>query len=325
MKEKQVLLSLQIYNEIANIEQCVDSIKSQNVDFLCLISDNFSTDGTREFLVSFVSRNSKNFVLVSPEDHINIAKHFAFVYSHYRKGFEAIPYRMIMGGDDYLDSPNFLRELISSIEASPEFDISVPIYQLRDEVNSSTRNLSLRIEGENYFKRMFFLAFYPTRLGNYNFVISLMKKDAFDFWASTLINFMDKQKTNSRPKDAEVIASFRLLQKHNVILNDKATYVKRIHNPNRSDRLRPISIVPADNYHDYSKILRMHFQSYISIFLMAKKFKKEMKLGEFSWYLFLGSIAFIVGWLDFFYLVLSRSFSKSVLGSIRSQKIGESD
>jgi hypothetical protein len=43
---------------------------------------------------------------------------------------------------------------------------------------------------------------------------------------------------------------------------------------------------------------------------MAKEFRKDIKLSEYSWYLCLGFIAFIVGWLDFFYVVLSRRFSK---------------
>ena len=67
MNEKRVLLTLQVYNEIANIEQCVESIKSQNINFLCLISDNVSTDGTREFLTTFVARNPSDFILISQE------------------------------------------------------------------------------------------------------------------------------------------------------------------------------------------------------------------------------------------------------------------
>ena len=319
MKNKRVLLILQVFNEIANIEQCVESIKSQNVTFLCLISDNLSTDGTREFLTSFVSSNPDDFILISPKIHLSIAAHFPFIYGYHDKSFDLIPYRMIIGGDDYLDSPNFLNELISSIEKNPKFDLSVPTYQLQDESNKSTSNLSIRIKSQNSFLRMFLLAFYPTRLGNYNFVISLMKKDAYDFWALTLINFSEKNTSNSRPKKAEVIASFRLLQKHSIVLNDKATYVKRIHNPNRSDRLRPFSDLLADKDRDFFIILRMHFQSFISIFSMAKEFKEEMKLSEYSWYLCLGSIEFIVGWLDFFYVVLARKYSKLVHRNSHSQ------
>lgn len=33
MKDKRVLLILHVFNEIANIEQCVESIKSQNVTY----------------------------------------------------------------------------------------------------------------------------------------------------------------------------------------------------------------------------------------------------------------------------------------------------
>lgn len=295
MKDKQVLLILPVFNEIANIEQCVESIKSQNVTFLCLISDNLSTDGTREFLTSFVSRNPDDFILISPKTHLSSAAHFPFIYGYHDKSFDLIPYRMIIGGDDYLDSPNFLNELISSIEKNLKFDLSVPTYQLQDEVNKSTSNFSIGMKSQNSFLRMFLLAFYPTRLGNYNFVISLMKKEAFDFWALTLISFSEKHTLNSRPKKAEVIASFRLLQKHSVVLNDKATYVKSIHNPNRSDRLLPFSDLLADKDRDFFIILRMHFQSFISIFSMAKEFKEEMKLSEYSWYLCLGSIEFIVG------------------------------
>lgn len=312
MKDKRVLLILQVFNEIANIEQCVESIKSQNVDFLCLISDNMSTDGTREFLTSFVSRNLDHFILISPKTHLNVAAHFPFIYGYHDKSFDLIPYRMIIGGDDYLDSPNFLNELISSVEKNSEFDLSVPIYQLLDEGSNCTSNLSIGIRSQNSFLRMFLLAFYPTRLGNYNFVISLMKKDAFDFWALTLISFLEKNTSNSRPKKAEVIASFRLLQKHSIVLNDKATYVKRIHNPNRSDRLRPLSDLLADKSGDFFRILRMHFQSFISIFSMIKEFKDEMKLSEYCWYLCLGSIEFIVGWLDLLYVVLARRYSKLV-------------
>jgi hypothetical protein len=278
-----------------------------------------STDGTREFLTSFVSRNRTDFILISPKTHLNIATHFSFINGHHDASFDVIPYRMIIGGDDYLNSPNFLNELISSIEKNPKFDLSIPIYQLQNESNNLTSILSIRMKSQNSITRMFLLAFYPTRLGNYNFVISLMKKDVFDFWVSTLLSFSEKNKLNSRPKKAEVIASFRLLKNHSVILNDKATYVKRIHNPNRSDRLRPISNLLADKERDFFRILRMHFQSNISIFSMAKEFRKDIKLSEYSWYLFLGSIAFIVGWFDFLYVVLARRFSKLVYGNHHNQ------
>lgn len=316
MKEKQVLLILQVYNEITNIEQCVESIKSQKVNFLCLISDNISTDGTREFLTSFVLRNPEDFILISPKTHLNITAHFSFIHGYHSESFDEIPYRMILGGDDYLNSPNFLNELISSIEKTPEFDLSVPIYQLKDEVNKLTSNISIKMKSQNSVTRMFFLAFFPTRSGNYNFVISLMKKDAFDFWVSTLLSFMEKNSSNSRPKNAEVIASFRLIQKHSIILSDQATYVKRIHNPNRSDRLLPYSDLLAGKNRDFFKILRMHFQSCISIISMAKEFRKEMELNEYFWYLCLGSIAFVMGWLDFLYVVLARRFSKLIIGSV---------
>jgi len=319
MKERQVLLILHVYNEIANIEQCVESIKSQNINFLCLISDNMSNDGTREFLTTFVSRNPSDFILISPKTHLNIATHFSFICGYHGASFDVIPYRMIIGGDDYLNSPNFLNELISSIEKNPEFDLSVPIFQLQDERNNLTSILSIRMKSQNSVTRMFLLAFYPTRLGNYNFVLSLMKKDVFEFWASTLQSFSEKNKTNSRPKKAEVIASFRLLKNHRLILNDKATYVKRIHNPNRSDRLRYISDLPSDKERDFFRILRMHFQSYISIFSMAKEFRKEIKLSEYSWYLCLGAIAFVVGWFDFLYVVFARRFSKLVYGNYHNQ------
>jgi glycosyltransferase involved in cell wall biosynthesis len=319
MKDKRVLLILQVFNEIANIEQCVESIKSQNVTFLCLISDNLSTDGTREFLTSFVSRNPDDFILISPKTHLSIAAHFPFIYGYHDKSFDLIPYRMIIGGDDYLYSPNFLNELISSIEKNPKFDLSIPTYQLQDEGNKSTSNFSIGMKSQNSFLRMFLLAFYPTRLGNYNFVISLMKKEAFNFWALTLISFLEKNTSNFRPKKAEVIASFRLLRKHSIVLNDNATYVKRIHNPNRSDRLRPFSDLLPDKDSDFFRILRMHFQSCISIFSMAREFKEEMKLSEYSWYLCLGSIEFIVGWLDFLSVVLARRFSKLVHGNNHSQ------
>jgi glycosyltransferase involved in cell wall biosynthesis len=319
VKEKRVLLFLHVFNEMANIEQCVESIKSQNVNFLCLISDNMSTDGTKEFLTSFVSRNPDDFILISPKAHLNNGAHFTFIYGYHDERFDVIPYRMIIGGDDYLDSPNFLNELISSIEKNPEFDLSVPIYQLQDEVNHLTSNSPIRIKGQSSVTRMFRLAFYPTRLGNYNLVISLMKKDAFNFWALTFISFSEKHISNTRPKKAEVIATFRLLQKHSIIVNHKAIYVKRIHNTNRSDRVRTFSHLLTDNDRNFIRILRMHFHTNISIFSMATEFKKEMKLSEYFWYLFLGTIAFISGWLDFLYYVLSRRFSNLFYSNNQSQ------
>jgi hypothetical protein len=52
---------------------------------------------------------------------------------------------------------------------------------------------------------------------------------------------------------------------------------------------------------------------------MVKEFKEEMKLSEYSWYLCLGFIEFIVGWLDFLYVVLSRRYSKLVHGNNHSR------
>lgn len=298
--EKQVLILLQVYNEIANIEQCVNSIKSQTASFICLKSDNHSNDGTKEFLEDFVAHKMGNFLMIAPSTHLHISKHFPFIYKFAQENFNKIPYRMIVGGDDYFESSSFLQELVTNLEFNSNFDVSVPVYRLQDEVNSISKTIRIRIKGRKTGIRLFQLAFYPTRLGNYNLVISLMKSEAFDFWASTLIRLLEKSDLTSRPKHSEILATFRLLQKHMVLLNSSATYVKRIHNPNRSDRVISAGKKQTSKYSTLRLVVSKHWNSSVSIFGVIKIPHEELDLSDFLSYSFLGTVAFVSAWIDFF-------------------------
>ena len=308
LEGNQVLILLQVYNEIANIEQCVNSIKSQTASFTCLISDNHSNDGTREFLEYFVASNMENFFLITPKEHLNIHKHFPFICNFAQENFRKLPYKMIVGGDDYFETSTFLQELITRLEVNSNFDVAVPVYRLQDEVNSISKLIRIRIKSKKSRIRLFQLALYPTRLGNYNLVISLMKREAFDFWVSALISLLEKKDLTSRPKHSEILATFRLLQKHMVLLSGNTTYVKRIHNPNRSDRLISVDKKQASHFANLRQVVRKHWNSSISIFSMIKRFNKELNFSDHFFFSFLGIIAFISAWIDFIYVVLRRKF-----------------
>jgi len=305
---KKVLILLQVFNEIDDIKQCINSIKSQTESFICLISDNHSNDGTKEFLEDFVFKNKDNFILISPPEHLHIGKHFPFVYDFARKNFESLPYRIILGGDDYFESPNFLEELVCNIELNSSADISVPIYDLHDEAHSVSRIVRIKVTSKKSIIRLLQLAFYPTRLGNYNIVISLMTRKAFNLWAETLIEYLGKQELSSRPKQSEILATFKLLRNFNVLLHKKVVYVKRIHNPNRSDRLQSSLSIQNQRSANLIQVIRRHWNSSVSIFVMIKTFHKELNFSDFLLYVFLGTVAFLSAWMDFLYLVFRRNF-----------------
>jgi glycosyltransferase involved in cell wall biosynthesis len=288
LESKKVLILLQVFNEIANIEQCINSIKSQTESFICLISDNHSNDGTKELLEDFILKNNENFVLISPPEHLHIGKHFPFIYNFARENFENLPYRIILGGDDYFESSNFLEELICNIKMNSSAEISVPIYDLHDETHSITTKLRIKVRSKKSIIRLLQLAFYPTRLGNYNIVISLMTRDAFNLWAETLIEYSGKQLLSSRPKQSEILATFKLLQNFKVLPHKNTVYVKRIHNPNRSDRVRLLSSNRNQRGANSIQVIRKHWNSSVSIFGMIKAFYKEFNLRDLFLYVFFG-------------------------------------
>ena len=137
-----------------------------------------------------------------------------------------------------------------------------------------------------------------------------MKREAFDFWASTLIRLLEVDDFTSRSKHSEILATFRLLQKHMVLLNSSAVYVKRIHNPNRSDRVRSPSSNRNQRSANFIQVIHRHWNSSVSIFGVIKIFHEEFNSSEFLLYFFLGTVAFVSAWIDFLYIVFWRNLMK---------------
>ena len=68
-------------------------------------------------------KNKENFALISPPEHLHVGKHFPFMYNSAQENFSNIPYRIILGGDDYFESSSFLQELLTNLELNSNFYI----------------------------------------------------------------------------------------------------------------------------------------------------------------------------------------------------------
>lgn len=93
---------LPVRNCRSYIETTIESVISQNYDdYELIISDNQSTDGTKEFIEEY--RKYKNIKILHTENYLNLAEHFDWAQTH-----ASGEWQIFLGGDDGLQ-PYFFK------------------------------------------------------------------------------------------------------------------------------------------------------------------------------------------------------------------------
>lgn len=122
-----IVLGIPAYNEAEYLRAALDSLRKQSYpDFLAVIGDNASTDGTREICEEFVSADSR-FRLVRHERNIGAAANFQFLRDQTRSEFFCW-----FGGHDLLE-PHYLAHHLAALRRTPEATCSFSYLRFIDE------------------------------------------------------------------------------------------------------------------------------------------------------------------------------------------------
>lgn len=108
------------YNHAGYIEQAIQSIISQQVNFTweVIIADDCSTDGTREIVEEWAKRYPQLIRLILQNPNVGAAQNFADLLDA-AKG----KYIAYLEGDDYWTSQHKLQKQVDFLEANPDFAI----------------------------------------------------------------------------------------------------------------------------------------------------------------------------------------------------------
>ena len=85
MKNPKISIVIPVYNEINTIEEILNKVQSVKLDKEIVIVDDFSTDGTREFLNLIVQKKQRSKTLRSSKSNSNLKIDNIRVYFHRSK------------------------------------------------------------------------------------------------------------------------------------------------------------------------------------------------------------------------------------------------
>lgn len=121
-----IVIGIPAYNEARFIGRAIQSLKEQEwSDFLVVISDNASTDGTGRVCQTAIGADPR-FRYVRHESNNGSIDNFNFVLEETRS-----PYFMWLGAHDFL-APDFLVDHITALEREPRFSLSYSLTQWVD-------------------------------------------------------------------------------------------------------------------------------------------------------------------------------------------------
>jgi glycosyltransferase involved in cell wall biosynthesis len=104
-----------VYNEIRDIDKTINSVLAQtHQEFKLIISDNHSTDGTRDIILEKMHKDCR-IHLVFPPSHCSAAEHHEFLNSTILLNEKFNKYTIFIGGHDIWDS-RLLEVLFNSAE-----------------------------------------------------------------------------------------------------------------------------------------------------------------------------------------------------------------
>lgn len=120
-----ILVWMPVYNEVRFVKQAIDSVLAQtHGDFLLVISDNHSNDGSSEIIDRAVSGDIR-ITKVSPPKHMAAIDHVQYLWDQVLPTFSNIKYTIFIGGHD-IWAPNLLECLLARALREPNASIVFP-------------------------------------------------------------------------------------------------------------------------------------------------------------------------------------------------------
>lgn len=169
---------MMIYNEILRIERCLNSLKMQNIDFVCVISDNRSNDGTFSILNKELHLDPR-FVVIQPEKHLGQVDHYLFLCDFVFSNIQNSQYVMTLGGDDELQSKDYLASLSDWLDQNSNYQIVSPQI-INHNISLGTTSLVVPQLCSKYgFTRLLKFSTKSSRSGFTNFVNGLMRTHTY--------------------------------------------------------------------------------------------------------------------------------------------------
>jgi glycosyltransferase involved in cell wall biosynthesis len=108
------------YNHVKYIAQAIDGVLMQKVNFAweLIIADDYSTDGTRDILISYQKKHPEFIKLILQKKNVGAYRNWMDMIA-YPQG----QYIAYLDGDDYWTDPLKLQKQVDFLEANPEFVI----------------------------------------------------------------------------------------------------------------------------------------------------------------------------------------------------------
>lgn len=254
---KNVII-LGIFNEISRISRCIESLENQNMDFICIVSDNKSNDGTYEYLTQNL-KNDHRFFLIQPAQHIPQIDNFIYALDFALDNFNDIKYLMNFSGDDELLNNNYLESLSVWLDSNPSYQAVAPTIVNYSYRHKTSREVNPKLSSKFSFFRVIKFSTQTSSSGFINIVNGLMRKNIYiDFMES--LYTLSSSEANGKPGRnirAEFIAYVKFSMNNRIGNVSSVKLFKEIHNRFDSDnRINALEI----NKENISKVANLKHQ-----------------------------------------------------------------
>lgn len=154
------------YNNFDTIAECLDSVLAQQVDFnfTIIIGDDFSTDGTRNILLTYQKKFPEKIILLFPKSNLLNPVKYQFsnspiAYSFYNEALN-YKYSAFIDGDDFWTKSNKLQKQVDLLESHPDCSICTHWVKTVDESGRE-------IDGDAFVSKDF-----PQKMTSYDMFIT---------------------------------------------------------------------------------------------------------------------------------------------------------
>jgi glycosyltransferase involved in cell wall biosynthesis len=227
MKSVKVSIGMPVYNGADFISQAIDSLLAQtHQDFELIISDNGSTDDTKEICLSRAVKDSR-IKFSQNETNLGGLKNFTKVLD-----LATADYFMWAAHDDVWE-PEYIKTLVAIMENDPEVIIAFVMFDAIDELNQMLVEYPtiLAIPNDDLYQRLANYIQQHERLGKANPFYSLMRRECTKQAFATAYRFLE-----SGVWASDMLFIFQMLILGKFTVAPQKLFHKRIisNNPNAS-------------------------------------------------------------------------------------------
>ena len=177
MKTPQITIGMPVFNDVLFIEKSIKSILSQIfTDFILIISDDGSTDGSQQICEKYVELDSRVKYIRQPKN-LGISKNMQYLLS-----LAETPYFMWAGDDDLMDE-TYVEKLHDALEKNPDAVSAFSTCALIDEYDRVIRVINIDYGEPDRNKRLKYFISNDTDYFGYGlFRTEMIKGVEFPIW-----------------------------------------------------------------------------------------------------------------------------------------------